>query len=181
MGVAMTVAMMLPTRLAPVRYVAFASPRTRRIRAQTMYTVGFTAAWAPLVLVAILVHLVVYAGGAAPAAVVIAIAAGAVAWELTPMRVGAAAGCRRTLPIRRGLEADRSCVRYGAFVGVRCLASCGPLMAVVVVTGHDLIVTGAAIVITLLDTSVVRPRGTTRPMPWRVAAVGMIAAWAIVR
>ena len=181
MGVAMTVAMMLPTSLAPIRYVAFASPRNRRIRAQAMYAAGFTAAWAPLVLVAVVVHLVAGAGGAIPAAVMIAVAAGAGAWELTPARVRAAGGCRRTLPIRRGREADLSCVRYGAFVGARCLISCGPLMAIVVVTGHDFIITGAAVVVTLLDKQAARPRGATRPKPWRVAAVTMIAAWAIVR
>jgi hypothetical protein len=53
-------------------------------------------------------------------------------------------------------------------------------MALVVVVGHDLAITAAALVVTLLDGRVARPRGARRPMPWRVAAVSLVAAWAVV-
>ena len=136
--ITMTVAMMLPTNVAAVRYVAFSSLRSRRNRAISWFVVGFIAAWLPVGLIAAWTH------GAHPATpwVVLALV-GAALWELSPWKRRALVRCRRSSPIRlRGGAARRSCAEYGGHVGWQCLVSCGPAMLALSVAGHPLILTG---------------------------------------
>ena len=134
----MTVAMMLPTNVAAVRYVAFSSLRSRRNRAIAWFVVGFIVAWVPVGFVAAWTH------GTHPATkwVVLAVV-GAALWELSPWKRRALLRCRRSSPIRlRGAAARRSCATYGGHVGWQCLVSCGPAMVALAVAGHPLLLTG---------------------------------------
>jgi predicted metal-binding membrane protein len=136
--ITMTVAMMLPTNVAAVRYVAFASRRSRRNRAIAWFVVGFVAAWLPVGLVAAWIHVI----HPATTWVVLALA-GAALWELSPWKRRALLRCRRSSPIRlRGAAARRSCAEYGGHVGWQCLVSCGPAMLALAVAGHPLLLTG---------------------------------------
>jgi predicted metal-binding membrane protein len=121
----MTVAMMLPLAVAPVRRTAHASLWRRRHRAIAGFLVGYGAIW-------------ISAGGAALACLAIwrpdhwtAVAGFAVAslWELTPLKRRALSLCHRTVPLRPlGWHADLDCLRYGLAHGRDCLMSCWAIM-----------------------------------------------------
>jgi predicted metal-binding membrane protein len=141
----MVVAMMLPSAVPSIRYVAFASLHARRARAMGLFSVGYLLVWLLPAGPAVLWHLF----HPLPIAVASGVGLGlAAAWELTPQKRWALRRCRRTIPIRaRGLAADRSCLRFGVLSGGRCVSACGPAMAAVVLAGHQLpvvaIVTGS--------------------------------------
>jgi predicted metal-binding membrane protein len=136
--ITMTVAMMLPTNVAAVRYVAFSSLRSQRNRAIAWFVAGFIAMWLPVGLVAAWIH------GTHPATTrIVAAVVGAAMWELSPWKRGALLRCRRSSPIRlHGSAARRSCTAYGRHVGWQCLVSCGPAMLALAVAGHPLLLTG---------------------------------------
>ncbi len=142
--VLMTVAMMLPSNVPAIRYVARASLRSRRDRSIAVFCAGVVAAWLPAGLVAAWWHV----SGPMPSRGLLAITLCAAAgWELTRTRRAALSRCHRTAPIRaRGRQADRSCLRYGVVTGCRCVMVCGPAMALVVVAGHPIALTVAVAV-----------------------------------
>jgi len=137
----MVVAMMAPTAVPLLYRVAVDSLRRRRLRAMGLVLLGYAGLWTA-------------AGCAALAAVVPAKAALPVTgrldeWALVFVLLAAAGyelGKTKRRALRRcligyrlpprGPAADRACLRAGLRHGGACLASCGPLMAVLLVAGH---------------------------------------------
>lgn len=141
----MTVAMMVPSTISDVRYVACASLRRRRDRSIAMFATGFVALWLPGALAAGAVEGV---SEAQPIAATIGAFAVAAGWEFMPWKRRALLACRRRPAIRStGWNADRSAIRFGALRGWWCVVSCGPAMLAVAAVGHAVIpmlVAGAA-------------------------------------
>lgn len=134
---AMTIAMMTPSTLPDVRYVARASLRARRDRSIALFFVGFISIWLPGAVAAGFLS-----GGlsAQVAALPIGAFAVAAAWEFTGMKRRALLACRRTTSIRSsGWNADRSCLRFGVLRGWTCMASCGPAMLALMTLRHAII------------------------------------------
>lgn len=172
----MVAAMMLPAGIPLVRYVAFATRRTRRQRSIALFCVGNLIAWVPLGAVAALWHLldVTPRITAVIAAIALALAG---AWELLPIKVRALRRCHRTLPIRySGRAADRSALRLGVVNGRACVLSCGPAMIALVILGHPISATVVTGVVLYLQAT--HRRGDQ----WRgyVAALGFLGACAIL-
>lgn len=167
----MVVAMMLPSAVPNIRYVAFASLHARRARAMALFGVGYLLVWLVPAVPAALWHLF----HPLPIAVASGLGLGlAAVWELTPQKRSALRRCRRTIPIRaRGLTADRSCLRFGVVSGGRCVSACGPAMAAVVLADHQLPV--VALVTGLMFAQRVCRRGERLRSP----AAGLLALAAV--
>ncbi len=137
----MTVAMMVPTVVPSVRYVALNSLRQRRQRAVAVFLGGYLAVWAGFGAVAI--PLVDAArgpvearlGGEGLLVVTLVVAA---AFELTAVKRRALRACHRTVPLPPlGRRADAACLRYGLRHGTACLTGCWALMVAMVAAGHS--------------------------------------------
>lgn len=133
----MTLAMMPPLAVPPIRHVAARSFATRRDRAIGGFLAGMLGVW----LLAGLVALTALGGlpvallsdpRAAAAAFLVASA-----WQLTPMKRAALLRCHRIVPLAAtGWRADRDCLRYGVTHGVDCVASCWAMMLAMAVGAH---------------------------------------------
>lgn len=133
----MTVAMMPPLAVPPIRHVAARSFAMRRDRAIGGFLAGMLGVW----LLAGLVALTALGGlpvallsdkRAAAAAFLVASA-----WQLTPMKRAALLRCHRIVPLAAtGWCADRDCLRYGVIHGVDCVASCWAMMLAMAVGTH---------------------------------------------
>jgi predicted metal-binding membrane protein len=171
---AMVVAMMLPAAVPSIRYVAFASLRPRRSRAMVLFTLGFMLVWLPWATATLVWDLL------RPPSLTLATTLGlgvAAMWELTRQKRRALQRCRRTIPIRvRGSAADRSCFGFGVLSGRRCLISCGPAMAAVVVSGHE------PLVVALVAIGMFAQRITSRgeQLTGRTAVLLVVAAMTVV-
>lgn len=128
----MTVAMMLPLVVGPIRFAAERSLWRRRHRAIAGFLAGYLGAW-----LAVGVAISFIEPGPWLAAAAFAVAG---VWQLTRYRRIAMAGCHRSMPLApRGWRADRDCVRYGWTVGTYCVASCWALMLACAMAGHHLL------------------------------------------
>ena len=135
----MLLAMMLPTTVPAVRYVAFASRRARRQRSVVAFTLGYLAAWLTLGVLVSLLLATLPPLGTVPVAIGIALAG---AWELTPVKRVALRRCHRTSPVRfDGLAADRSAASFGWKHGRTCVLIGGPAMIALTALGHPAIAT----------------------------------------
>ena len=139
--VLMVVAMMLPVVAPQVRTVALRSLWTRRQRSAGAFLAGYVAVWvaAGAVLLAPLVALDVYPLGPAWLVGILLVAAG---WQVSPPRRRLLRRCASLrLGAADGRAADLDCARAGLRSGVRCLATCGPLM-LAMLAGHSLLADG---------------------------------------
>lgn len=163
---AMTLAMMVPMALVPIRTTAARSLWRRRHRAMAAFLAGYVGLW--MLFGAIASRLTMTNRTAS--AIAFAVAG---TWQLTRAKRIALAACHRTAPIAPyGWRADRDCIRYGLMIGVRCIASCWALMLACAFSGHAL----AAIAI---GTAVgVFERYTYKP-DQRLLAASLFAAAAI--
>lgn len=135
----MLIAMMLPTTVPAVRYVAFASRRTRRQRSVLAFSLGYLLAWLPLGVLVSLLLVTLPPLGPAPVAIVLALAGG---WELTRVKRLALRRCHRTSPVRfDGPAADRSAAGFGWQHGRTCVLIGGPAMVALTALGHPAIAT----------------------------------------
>lgn len=154
MWLLMAAAMMLPSTIPSVRYVAFTSQRRRRQRAIGMFVVGYLAVWSVFGLLVLPLTL--------PAAEyrwigVIALTLAGL-YELTPIKRAALRRCHRTQPIRfTGPAADRSCLGFGVYQGKTCIASCGPAMFAVLLLGHPLVISLVVGAFLFVERIAVRP------------------------
>jgi predicted metal-binding membrane protein len=165
----MLLAMMLPTTVPAVRYVAFASRRARRQRSVVAFSLGYLAAWLPLGVLVSLLLAMLPPLGPVPVAIGIALAG---AWELTPVKLVALRRCHRTSPVRfDGLAADRSAASFGWKHGRTCVLIGGPAMIVLTALGHPAIATVIVAVI-MFGQKIIR-----RPERWTpgVAVGGVVA------
>ncbi|MDR6906425.1 putative metal-binding membrane protein [Agromyces sp. 3263] len=178
----MVAAMMLPTVLPAVRYVAQVSRPSRRTVMVATFTIAYLATWTALgsVIAALgwaIGELDLPAGAVPRTALVVAIIAAAV-WELTASKRRALARCCRTSPIRlRGTAAYASAATFGLRNAAVCLVACGPAMAVLTLAGHPLVAT--VLVGALLIGEKVWRRGD-RLRVWACAAGLLLAAAAVV-
>jgi len=121
MWLLMVVAMMLPTTVPLVRYVATATRRSRRQRSILLFAAGHVAAWAPAALL-VGVWAMVVPHGQVPRWLAAAALATAGGWELTRWKRRALRRCHRTRPVRFcGRAADVSAARLGLANGRTCV------------------------------------------------------------
>jgi predicted metal-binding membrane protein len=105
----------------------------------------------------------------------------AAAWQVTPVRRRVLRRCRGAGFVNvRGWRADRDCTAVGAADGRRCVFTCGPAMAVMVLS-HSLILMAALTLLLLSE----RSRGPNparragRPME-ALCMVGLaVACWCV--
>jgi predicted metal-binding membrane protein len=141
--IVMSVAMMAPAAMPAVRHVADNSFGWRRHRAVATFLCFYEVTWAAFGLAALIgmtlwnlrvgPHL---SGHNVP---LVATLAMAVTWQLTPWKRRQLRGCRKSIPLApRGWKAFRSCARFGARYGIRCIGSCWAVMLVMVAAtaGH---------------------------------------------
>ncbi|MEI5584324.1 MULTISPECIES: copper chaperone [unclassified Agromyces] len=171
----MAAAMMLPTVLPAVRYVADVSRPALRSPLAAVFALAYLGVWTAVG--TLVVGATAWLGSADRPLLVAAIVAAAL-WELTPLKRRALARCCRTAPIRlRGLAAFRSSAAFGVRNGAVCVLACGPAMAVLALAGHPLVAT--VVVAGVLMGEKVRRHGD-RLRPWGAAAGLVLAAGAIV-
>jgi predicted metal-binding membrane protein len=130
----MTVAMMLPMVVPPLRLTARRSFWRRRHLAMAEFLAGYVGCW---MLVGVAVAFLPMSRIAT--AIGLAIAA---AWQLTRWKQRGLAGCHLSVPLApKGWRADRDCMRFGWRIGTRCVVSCWALMLVCFLSGHALLAT----------------------------------------
>lgn len=139
----MAVAMMAPLTVPLVRTVADRSLRRRRAVAVAEVLVAYLAVW---VCFGAAAHLAADALGTADwassagrgrraAALVLVVAA---VWRWTPTYRRARLACHRTRPLAPfSPAADRDCVMFGLFNGLRCLTMCAPVMVALALLPHN--------------------------------------------
>jgi predicted metal-binding membrane protein len=177
----MTVAMMLPLIILPVRHVAFRSFSWRRNRAIAGFLCGYLGVWACagaiLVPVLIAVRRLDPSGG--PMALRAALICAAL-WQLTPWKLRALRGCHRTVALSAsGWRADADCVRYGAGTGSSCALSCWALMAAPALASPSLIAMLCVQGIALYERY--EPAARSKfILPVVLAAVAMLSSFALV-
>ena len=157
MWLAMSVAMMVPTVMRPMQRAAAGSPR----RAWA-FLGGFVSVWFA---VGVPTYLLMNAITWTPAWISATwMAAGA--YQLTPWMQSNLTDCR-------SVRFDGEPLRYGLRQGIRCIASCGPVMLAVMVTAMALPSVAVSLLLLLAVTVAIcwekRPRTNSR---W-VAAVGL--------
>lgn len=149
--VLMTLAMMLPVVVFPIRTAAERSLWRRRHRAIAGFLIGYLAMWclAGVVVALFDIH------GRIAGGVAFAVAG---AWQLTRWKRLALNACHRTMPLApSGWRADRDCVRYGWRTGTRCVISCWALMLACALTGHALLATAFVMAVMLIERYTWRP------------------------
>ena len=178
--VLMVVAMMLPVVAPQVRTVAMRSLWTRRQRSSGAFLAGYVAVWVAVggVLLAPLVALDVYPLGPAWLVGILLVAAG---WQVSPPRRRLLRRCASLrLGAADGRAADVDCARAGLRSGVRCLATCGPLM-LAMLAGHSVLLMAALLVVLLSERSrgpdPVRRAGRPREA-WMVVGLALVAGLA---
>ncbi|MDQ6828702.1 MAG: DUF2182 domain-containing protein [Gemmatimonadota bacterium] len=132
----MVVAMMLPLSLPNARHVGLSSLWHRRQRAIAWFAAGY-------LVVALLTELVMVRSWmlldpiiGSTAALILAVVAATV-WEVSPIKQRLLRRCEYTMPLApSGWRAGRDCVRYGARIGLTCVAMCWALMLVCVTAPH---------------------------------------------
>jgi hypothetical protein len=177
----MVLAMMLPLLAGHVHTVATRSLWSRRHRASAVFVVAFVSVWFA-------------AGGAL-------VAAGSLlpdprVW--VPPVLLAAAACHVAAPRRRllrrctslrlghprGIDADLDCARAGLRSAVRCVGTCGPMMAAMALSHSLLLMTALAMVLVGERSRGPDPlRRAGRPREaWALLALAVLAgAWAAVQ
>ncbi len=174
----MVAAMMVPTVLPLVRYVADVSRPARRASMVATFVGAYLAAWTALGAAVVAAELAATTVlGPAPRPALVAVIVGAALWELAPAKRHALARCCRTAPIRlRGSAAYGSAVALGLRNASVCMIACGPAMAVLALAGHPLVAT--VVVAALLTGEKLWRRGTQLRV-WASAAGLLLAAAAV--
>jgi predicted metal-binding membrane protein len=166
----MVVAMMLPVVAPQVRTVATRSLWSRRHRAAAYFVVGYLSGW--LAVGGLLVVVPATLGSPAAPGLVAGSLAAAALWHVAPPRRRLMRRCAALrLGAPSGRAADLDCSQAGLRAGLRCLATCGPMMLAMVFS-HSLLLMGALLAVMLGE----RARG---PDPVRRAARPR-EAWVLV-
>jgi hypothetical protein len=169
MALAMTLAMMLPLTIEPLRYVALRSFPWRRRRALGAWLVGYLVPWIAAASLGSLALMTTVGGGARPW-VAAAACLFAAAWQVAPVKGWALRACHRTRPLEpSGPSADASCLLFGASVSVPCMASCGPMMFAAMACPWPTLALAGVFVVALRERYIWRP-------PTRTTALALAAA-----
>ena len=143
----MVTAMMLPMVNPVVCRVAAGGLWARRGRTVAEVVVGYLLPWLGLGLVAtVLVRMV--APQPVSAGVVAAVLVVAAAWHVAPPRRRIMSRCGAVQPgALRGPRASIDAVRNGGVLGLRCVATCGPAMATMLLSHSLVLMAGVAAVL----------------------------------
>jgi predicted metal-binding integral membrane protein DUF2182 len=146
----MTVAMMLPLVVGPIRFAAKRSLWRRRHRAIAGFLLSYLGCW-------LLVGVPVAFINPGPLLAAAAFVASA-AWNLMRYRRLALATCHWTMPLAPyGWRADRDCVLYGWRIGTSCALSCYPLMLACALSSHALPVMIFGMAVGIIERYTYRP------------------------
>jgi hypothetical protein len=126
----MVPAMMLPVAIPRVRRVAFGSIGRIRARAVAETVIGFTSVW---LVVGLALHALPAVGARDSAWLFLASWLAAGAWQLTSMRSRALNACH-AVSVAPGLKDGKARIAGGVSYARWCVATCGPAMAVMMVT-----------------------------------------------
>ena len=186
----MCVAMMLPLALPAARHVGVNTFRPRRLRALAVFGTAFLLPFVALGLLLPLAAVLVDRAGGPGADSGLVVGIGllvAAAWQATTWKRWAVLSCSETVPLPpAGLAADRACAEFGIRQGLRCLAACWPLMALmgvvmVVPTGvpQTVVLAGMALV-TAMTVAESRSRRRRQLIPLLAAPLAVAGALAWV-
>ncbi|GAA4115981.1 hypothetical protein GCM10022415_12740 [Knoellia locipacati] len=180
----MVTAMMLPLVTPVVCRVAAGGLWARRRRTVTEVVVGYAAPWLAVGLVGLVVVQVVLPGvagmggmgGVAGPRVVAGVLVVAAAWHVAPPRRRLMTRCGAVQPgALAGRRASVDALRNGWTIGVRCVGTCGPAMAVMLLSHGVLLMLGVTLV--LWSERVRGPNPADRPArPAQAAALLALAA-----
>lgn len=147
----MTLAMMLPMVVDPVRTTAERSLWRRRHRAMALFLFSYVGCW---MLAGLAASFITISHPFAPA-IAFSLAG---AWQLTRFKRLSLVACHRTRPLApRGWRADRDCLLYGATIARSCVTSCWALMLACSLAGHSLPATLFVTAIALTERYTARP------------------------
>ncbi len=158
----MALAMMLPAAIPASGHVAVNSLRRRRRRAVWEFILAYLMLWLAFGALALfLIGLMPIKQSAVLLTVGLAIAA---LWELSPAKRIALNRCHRTSPLPpRGWRASAGTVRFGVVHGSACVASCWPIMLVMLVApSARLVWCGGLAVVSASEKMARRPRRTVQ-------------------
>jgi hypothetical protein len=168
----MVAAMMFPLILPSVRVVAADSLWRRRQLAMAEFLAGYLLPWLALGLAAFGLRQQSWARTDWTAALLFGVAA---LWQRTRLHQRALIACCQRLPLAPlGWRADFDCLRFGANIGMACMATCWPLMLGCAFTGHSSIAMAGGLVVGASERWYYRPR--TRRM--LVVTVGLALYYA---
>jgi len=156
----MTIAMMLPLTVFPVRHVAFRSFSWRRNRAVAGFLIGYLLVWAlvGVALVPVLIAARALEGSGGRFALTVGLVLAAV-WQLTPLKLRASRRCHRIIALSAaGWRADADCVRFGVGTGGNCAFSCWALMLTPALASHSLLAMTCVQAVALHERYELRPR-----------------------
>jgi hypothetical protein len=135
----MVVAMMVPLVVTNLRATAARSLWRRRHRAMAGFLCGYATVWivGGAALAVVVNHVIRLASPWVLAVMAFMVAS---AWELTAVKRRALAACHAMLPLSAtGWRADLDTLRYGSYVGSRCMTVCGLSMIGCALSGHGLV------------------------------------------
>ena len=173
----MIAAMMAPLLSSPLRHVHERSFSNRRLRAMTLFGVGYGAAWLIALVALDVIVLGLVAAATRPVSIVL-VAAAALTWQASPAKQTFLNGCHRRPALAAfGLAADRDALQFGLTHGAWCVGSCWALMALPVVCSPGHLVAMALVSLLL---SAERLDDPSRPS-WRLRGpsriMRMVQAW----
>jgi predicted metal-binding membrane protein len=176
----MTIAMMLPLTVFPVRHVAFRSFSWRRNRAVASFLIGYLLVWALVgaALVPVLIAARALEGSGGRFALTVGLMLAAV-WQLTPSQLRASRRCHRTIALSAaGWRADADCVRFGVGTGGNCAFSCWALMLTPALASHSLLAMTCVQAVALHERYELRPRSRV-VIPILLTGAAMIYSFAL--
>ena len=147
--IAMIVAMMIPPLHEHIADVSARSYRARRLRAVTLFVLGYLAWWSALGVAFVAIRRFDLAHDPRVAPALCVFAAG---WTLLPSREKWRRLCHRRIVLRPvGWQADCDALRQGLTAGGPCAMMCWPLMVACALTGHNLVVMVACTALTFVE------------------------------
>jgi len=154
----MVAAMMLPLTLASVRVTANGSLWSRRHRAIAGFLAGYFVPWLVLGIVVAALRAASWTHTYSAASLAFVVAA---LWQRTSVHAKFLIDCHRRPPLApAGWQADRDCLRFGAFIGVVCVGSCWPLMVACTFAEHGFVAMTGGMAIGAFERFPYRPRTT---------------------
>lgn len=161
----MLIAMMLPTLIAPIRYIIECSFKRRRIRSVTLFLFGYAVIWmaAGIVLIAATFALNLFL----PQSVLPAIGVGIVAvlWQCSPLKqLCINRGHHHKELAAFGFAADLDVLNFGMTHGIWCVASCWALMLFPMLFSQGHFAAMALVTYIMISERLEQPR----PLSWRL-------------
>ena len=167
----MLLAMMLPTLIPPIHHVRERSFKNRRVRAVTLFLIGYFAVWigAGIMLLALILILNLIA----PQSYLPAIAVGIIAfvWQCSPVKQRSInrGHNHRSLKVF-GAAADLDALNFGAIHGVWCVVSCWALMIFPMLLPQGHFVAMGVVTYLMISERIEHPK----PLKWQLRFSGKL-------